>query len=378
MAGSKPKRLKHEVSDVVAEYRGKLPLYEEFTTTCRELVERLLHTEGIRVHSITCRAKSCESLAGKLGRGEKQYEALGQVTDLAGIRVVTYFADDVDAVATMIEREFAVVPEDSIDKRKALDPDRFGYLSLHYVCTLTGERARLTEYAVYKDCVCEIQVRSILQHAWAEIEHDLGYKAVQGIPKPMRRRFSRLAGLLEIADDEFMRLRDELAAYAVEVKKDIAEKPSGVLLDKVSLAAFIEQDDTVRRVDQTIAERVGAKLEKAREFWAEFLLEPLRSVGMNTIQDVLTALTARQAVVVREFRYLVKEDRIDVLQKGVCLAVLWPVLLAETGDPAAIVAAFERFSVVLREGTVQEYASGVVQRMKDASAERRDGSLESA
>jgi len=71
---------------------------------------------------------------------------------------------------------------------------------------------KLSEYALFDKMKCEIQVRTILQHAWAEIEHDLVYKSPADIPFRVRRRFASLAGLLEIADREFESLRqDEMA-----------------------------------------------------------------------------------------------------------------------------------------------------------------------
>ena len=74
------------------------------------------------------------------------------------------------------------------------------------------EMLKLPEYCLFDKMKCEIQVRTILQHAWAEIEHDVVYKSLGEIPFRVRRRFACLAGLLEIADREFESLRqDEMA-----------------------------------------------------------------------------------------------------------------------------------------------------------------------
>lgn len=86
-----------------------------------------------------------------------------------------------------------------------MEPDRFGYCSVHYVVEMSQKRLNLYEHQAYEGLKCEIQIRSVLQHAWAEIEHDLGYKSEIAIPKRIRRNFSRLAGLLEIADKEISR-----------------------------------------------------------------------------------------------------------------------------------------------------------------------------
>jgi ppGpp synthetase/RelA/SpoT-type nucleotidyltranferase len=108
--------------------------------------------------------------------------------------------------------------ENTIDKRKTLSPNVFGYLSVHYVVSFDKNRLKKKAFADYKDIRFEIQIRSILQHAWAEIEHDLGYKSEIEVPDEIRRKFSRLAGLLEIADSEFISLRDISKNYALDVE----------------------------------------------------------------------------------------------------------------------------------------------------------------
>lgn len=253
------------VDALVAEYRDKQLLYEQCTRTFRDLLDQLLTVAGFgeKIVSVTCRPKDRVKLKDKLLKAEKRYGSLSDITDLVGLRVITYFGDDVDEIAALVEREFSIDWDSSVDKRKVLDPDRFGYLSTHYVCELPPKRAQLPEYERFSSLKCEIQVRSILQHAWAEIEHDLGYKTTEAIPAPMKRRFSRLAGLLEIADDEFQRLRDELHTYAAQVPEQIARSPSTVLIDKVSLEAFVRHDALVSKLDGIFAQYVGAKLAEA-------------------------------------------------------------------------------------------------------------------
>jgi len=367
-----PKRAKKPPEDrverMLVEYREKLPVYENFAKACKELIERLLTAKGVRVHSVTCRAKTLDSLKGKLAREEKQCEALDEVADLAGIRIITYFSDDVDSIGRMIEREFTVISDRSTDKREALDPDRFGYLSVHYVCRVPRRRTRLLEYAGYSGYVCEIQVRSILQHAWAEIEHDLGYKAEQAIPRQIRRRFSRLAGLLETGDEQFMVIRDELAAYASEVKRDIAQKPREVLLDKVSLATFIAQDTTVQAVDEQLAQAVEAKLIALPDQLTERYAERLRSVGMHTIEDVRAALVQRDSVIVRQYQRRARGKKRETLSRGMSVFQLWQVLLAEKGDPAQIIAAFEKTGVRFSTDP-GEIALEIINAVREASAE---------
>lgn len=204
------------------EYDEATGRMQGFRLVLEGLIQVLLEVGGIRVHSVTSRVKSKTSVIRKLQRSDEERD-IGSLTDILGIRVITYFPDEVDAVANLIEREFLIDTENSIDKRAALDPDRFGYLSLHYVLQLSRSRSTLPEYHGYKDIRFELQIRSILQHAWAEIEHDLGYKSEVAVPRAVRRRFSRLAGLLELADAEFLGIREELALSST-LPRSYAEK----------------------------------------------------------------------------------------------------------------------------------------------------------
>jgi ppGpp synthetase/RelA/SpoT-type nucleotidyltranferase len=203
------------------EYENATSRMQDFRLALERLIQVLLETKGVRVHSVTSRVKSKNSVIRKIERPDKERD-ISSLTDLLGVRIVTYFRDEVDAAAKVIECEFQIDSRNSVDKSTVLDPDRFGYLSLHYVAQLNQKRSALPEYHSYKDIRFELQIRSILQHAWAEIEHDLGYKSEAAIPKAVRRRFSRLAGLLELADDEFLGIRGELAPLTSVQRSRIA------------------------------------------------------------------------------------------------------------------------------------------------------------
>ncbi len=198
-----------EESEVADEYGRAITGLDAFGATISGLIRELLHHAAVDVHSVTARVKKRQSASKKLARDPEKYAELSDLTDLLGIRVITYFSDEVDKVASILTPHFSVDEATSVDKRATMDPDRFGYLSLHFIAELRSDRLGLVEYSRFAGMRFELQVRSILQHAWAEIEHDLGYKADMALPREMRRRFSRLAGLLELADDEFSRLRQD-------------------------------------------------------------------------------------------------------------------------------------------------------------------------
>src|SRR5947207_696597 len=115
---------------LLAEFNAQSDLYRRFTRSIESLVSQLLHEKGLKIHSVTSRTKDRLSLEKKIGRKLGKYTRLSDITDLSGVRIITHYPDEVDAVAAVIESEFAVDRANSIDKRAALDPDRFGYLSL--------------------------------------------------------------------------------------------------------------------------------------------------------------------------------------------------------------------------------------------------------
>lgn len=285
------------ISGIIDEYDVKCALYDEFTKVTEKLLRDLLSANNIRDYSITSRLKKRDSLKDKLRRSDSQYEKLSDVTDVSGIRIITYFADEVDDVASVITREFEVDPDNSVDKRAILDPDRFGYLSLHYVAKLLPSRLQLTEYRQFSDCNVEIQIRSILQHTWAEIEHDLGYKSKIAIPKQLRRRFYQLAGLLELADDEFSLLRVKISEYETDVLTMVSTTPDTVLIDKTSILAFLSKSNLLLELDQRICNATNRNLLKQQPD-ATDLVNRLVNAGFNTIADINSSLVEATETIV--------------------------------------------------------------------------------
>ena len=178
------------------------------------------------MHSISSRVKGESSVLRKMLHSQQKYSTLSDIHDISGSRIITYFEDEVKDTAKVIEEEFEIDKSRSVDKGALLDPEQFGYISLHYVCKWKKSRLDLSENHRFQGLLVEIQIRSILQHTWAEIEHDLGYRSEAALPKEVRRRFSRLAGLLELADAEFSRLRDEVNTYEQQVQVQVGKRQS--------------------------------------------------------------------------------------------------------------------------------------------------------
>ena len=202
------------IDEVIGQYASEQKdAYRLLSEKTKKYLSSILRSKGIVPQSITSRAKDPEELREKITReGEVPDAPINCINDLAGVRIIAYFKSDVDKIVPLIEKEFRVDHTCSSDKRLSSDPAHFGYASVHFVVKFRSEMLKLPEYALFNKMKCEIQVRTILQHAWAEIEHDIVYKSPAEIPFRVRRRFACLAGLLEIADREFESLRqDEMA-----------------------------------------------------------------------------------------------------------------------------------------------------------------------
>ena len=134
---------------IMQEYRDLLPRFQEVASQVHDTLKSTIADAGLIVAALEYRVKSEESLAGKLELKGSKYKSLSDITDIIGLRVITFYIDDVDKVASALERLFDVDWENSVDKRKAHEIDSFGYLSLHYICSMKGLRMVLNTPRVW-------------------------------------------------------------------------------------------------------------------------------------------------------------------------------------------------------------------------------------
>ena len=215
---------------ILQEYRDQRPVFEKLQATVPEQIRTVFAETGIVVASIESRIKSEESLTGKLELKGTKYATLKDITDIFGVRIITFYVDDVDKVASVVDRLFDVDWENSVDKRKLHEIDSFGYLSLHYICSIPDCPYRF-----------EIQMRTILQHAWANMNHDTGYKSGVEVPREYLRDMNRLAGMLELIDEQFSRIRTDINNYRRNVQSLVASgRLEEVPLDGDSYRSYLK------------------------------------------------------------------------------------------------------------------------------------------
>lgn len=220
-------------------YMKNRELYNACGSCVQRLLTTLLSQANIPVHSIQYRIKERDSFLDKCLK-DRYTHPLDEITDVCGIRIITYTNSDVKSIRDLIETHFSIDADHSEDKAEKLQENEVGYLSVHYIAKLNSQRVLLEEYKPYRDICFEIQVRTLLQHAWAEIEHDRSYKFGGELPKDVKRRFYLIAGTLELMDREFDLLAREIEDYA---KKVHAEAKSGTLsfaIDSTSLSEYLK------------------------------------------------------------------------------------------------------------------------------------------
>lgn len=257
---------------LLKQYREQLPTLEKLAKDAYDQMRHALREQGIYVTAIEYRVKTEKSLVGKLELKGAKYKSIDDITDLVGLRVITFYTDEVDKVAAIAQRIFDIDWHESVDKRKLHQLDSFGYNSLHYICRLKNDGPRF-----------ELQMRTALQHVWSTIEHDTGYKGEVKIPSEYLRQFSRLAGMLELVDDEFSRLRLVLTDY----RRQIQTLVKNGQLDEVPLSA-----DTFRSfLDLCPFDRLNKRIAAVNqcEIYSVSMmpfLPVLESFGFETLGDI--------------------------------------------------------------------------------------------
>ena len=159
--------------------------------------------------------------------------------DISGIRIIAYTNQDVSDICNILQDEFLIDKGNSGNKADMLATDKVGYLSVHYVLQLSKKRLELAEYKEYENLKCEVQVRTLLQHAWAEIEHDRNYKFTGVLPNGIKRRFYLVAGALELMDYEFDKLSKDIDEYAKKTEKALSKGDFNLSINSKSLEQYM-------------------------------------------------------------------------------------------------------------------------------------------
>jgi putative GTP pyrophosphokinase len=192
--------------DLRQRYSELEPALHRLGAGLRDALADLLAQNAIRVLDVSHRIKTFESFCEKVTR--KHYsDPFRQTVDLCGVRIIVFSPGDMQRVDELLRSEFMI--DEALDRSSVLREEEFGYRSNHYVVRLRSTWLSVPGYRGLGDLLAEVQVRTVLMHAWADLSHRLSYKSAEQTPAQFRRRIFRLSALFELADDEFEKLHEE-------------------------------------------------------------------------------------------------------------------------------------------------------------------------
>jgi len=262
-------------------YLSVRPVYKKLAEKIENILGELIQESQIDIHVISSRPKTIESFVEKVKR--KSYDdPENQIHDLAGIRIITYVENDVERISQLIKTSFNIDKKNSVDKKKELGTDKFGYQSVHFVAQLKKDRLLLPEYKKFKGLKFEIQLRTLLQHTWAEISHDRNYKFSGKLPFSVERRFSLVAGSVEMADREF-------DVLATEIDKITSEIDSGELdlpLNSTTIKQYLEN-----KLQQLIEKGLPNRFYAGKD--ESVMIKELENFGIYNLKELDALITKK-------------------------------------------------------------------------------------
>ncbi|MCZ2156519.1 MAG: RelA/SpoT domain-containing protein, partial [Bryobacterales bacterium] len=306
--------------------------YAALATTVATILTAAIGAEaGYRLQQVKERAKSLASLSTKLAlRGIATTTTLeDDIKDLAGCRVIFYTNSDVTRFISsgIIDQNFEVIEVKLHHPRRAAEDTAELYISNHYLVRLRQERIALPEYARFAGMRCEVQIQTILNHAWAEMAHDtiykapalgnFGGKAFDGIKSRMRkvaRKYLLPAGyeFQKIASD-FQRLIEGKELFDGDALEAIVEAPDNNVRAE-ALETFAENVlplyDDPQAVYPDVVARLIAAADRARETPPAEIETPYGALPAKTYRDIVKAI----ADIFTHYRYVDVDATFDALR----------------------------------------------------------------
>lgn len=258
------------------------------TTSVESILKNLIEQNKIDYLSVAGRTKTKESITEKIKR--KNYkDPANQITDISGIRIILFVESDINSVSEIIRKSFSIDELNSSNKDEKLSLDRVGYRSVHFVCDLGKNRSALPEFEGLDSLKLEIQIRTVLQHAWAELAHDRSYKFRGKLPSSIQRSLYLHAGLLEIADKGFSELATEIDDYTQSVNRSYQAGNLDIEINSISLTEFIEawerqNDYPLEEISESVNAHIPELVKELTNFGIRNIFELNKMIPENFVE----------------------------------------------------------------------------------------------
>ena len=299
------------------EFEVLRPLYKNLAEDVAGHIKFDLKALGLEDFEVSSRVKTTTSFIKKFRNPDKKYsDPFVDIMDIAGVRVLHSYLGDYSVIDEYIRQNYIVDTENSVNKSDILNPDQFGYLSVHYVVQLPRSLVERLGNIAYFGRKLEVQVRTNLQHVWANVSHKLNYKAQSDVPYQLQRKLNRLAGLFELADQEFNEIKclsDEIVSgYGEKIRRD----PVSVDLNVNSLRSILQQEqfikDGMALIESTSKgkELVEVSVSDLREECARVSIENAEGLirlirGFNRAPEVARAISELPTITINHSAYAI-------------------------------------------------------------------------
>lgn len=319
---------------IMDEYADSKNSFAKLGDAVHSKLSSLVEDSGIVIMGIEHQVKDEKSVESMLYKNADRYQTLADITDVLSAKVICYFKDEVEKIGELISENFSINVENSSKKT--------------YVCSLSEDSG-------YEAEICnmnfEIQVKTVLEHTWSTINNDLGYSEF-GIPSAVTREFTRLAGLLEIADDEFVRVRDDMKLHTeIAREKIINDDADDVVIDTISLNEYMNHNKKMRLFLEDLAAIEGSEISEVN---SESYINQLKWLRINTIGDLQRALDRHAGMALEFAQRVLKGSELDILSSNVALRFLCRAALINDGYSEEQIVEFIMLSVNKKERAERE------------------------
>lgn len=283
-------------------YDHNLPLLERLLEEAKFILDAEI---DFKFHSVPGRVKERDSVQNKIA--DRQYtDPAIEMTDLVGLRIVSLFESDLTKADAAVRRAFEVITTEN--KIEDADDDTFGYMSVHYICSLK-EEYQGHRYRDLHSFKFEVQSRTILMDAWANVSHYLAYKGKHSIPDDKKKAFYALAGLFYVADQQF----EQLLTGSVRSAANLIPAPpipeEEQPLDRDNVGAMLDSMFSGRD-SETTGERKLAAL--------SIFVDELMAAGIDTVGELRGMLEkGKDAAITFDARLTENEKTFRYSQVGI-------------------------------------------------------------
>lgn len=238
-------------------FEQKKDLYKDFGKSLKQILQKLLDTNNIKYQNITSRVKEKESLKNKI-EAKLDIQELTDINDLVGCRIILYLERDIEIIRNLLQKEFEII---KLKNKFSVD----SYNAYHIIIKLKDDRLNLIEYSKFKNLKCEIQLTTVLFHAWSEMAHDMIYKDKNFISAFDKKAFNRIQKIFNETMKRYLKKAQYNFEYIFNEKESIIKSKKIFNSKELENILVLQSNDDIFLRLQTLNEKIknfGNKIPK--------------------------------------------------------------------------------------------------------------------